>query len=152
MSNKFEGYLPSNAFVMARKAKLTTESSTAAASSPASFGEGDPASPLIFVGGLGGPNGPLLDKMIEAMGKKRSQVFITPLLSAADAALCVQTLKPKVVVALGKPAAQSCAALSSSATQLIATHHPDEMVTNPNAKKECWEQLKIAMNTLGWKR
>jgi hypothetical protein len=130
----------------------------AAALPPIAFGEGNPRAELIFVGGLTaeqgpGPNGPLLDKMIEAMGKKRADVFITPVLTPVDAVHCVERIGPKVVVALGKAAAQNLQkAPLPAAVQLISTYHPDEMVTNPSAKKECWEQLKIAMKTLGWKK
>lgn len=173
MRSKFEGYLPPHAFVMTRKSAkraaasvsatattlVTTEDSTAAVPTAAvAFGEGNARSELVFVGGLAadrssGPNGALLDKMIEAMGRKRAQVYVTPVLSPVDAVRCLEAIRPRVVVALGKAAAQSLAKSPLPAgVLLLETFHPDEMVQNPSAKKACWEQLKVAMKTLGWKK
>ena len=98
------------------------------------FGEGDPDAALMFVGeGPGaeedrtgrpfvGQAGKLLDAMIEAMGLRREEVFIANVVKCRppgnrdpkpqEAAACapfldrqIELIRPKVLVALGKPAA-----------------------------------------------
>jgi DNA polymerase len=127
-----------------------------------------------------GRSGQLLTKMIEAMGVKREQVFIANVVKCrppenrppkpSEVEQCrpfleaqIRMLKPKVVVALGKTAAanllQTKEAIgelrgkmhSYQGTKLIVTFHPAYLLRNPPAKKDCWEDLQIAMKELGWK-
>ena len=127
-----------------------------------------------------GRSGQLLTKMIEAMGVKREQVFIANVVKCrppenrppkpAEVEQCrpfleaqIKMLKPKVVVALGKTAAanllqtkQAIGELrgkmhSYQGTKLLVTFHPAYLLRNPPAKKDCWEDLQIAMKELGWK-
>lgn len=61
-------------------------------------GEGNIQSEIIFLGEARDPKADeLLTKMIEAMGVKRQDVFIS-----SSASKNVKTSKPKVIVALGK--------------------------------------------------
>ncbi|RMD64109.1 MAG: uracil-DNA glycosylase [Planctomycetota bacterium] len=99
------------------------------------FGEGDPDARLMFVGEAPGAEedrtgrpfvgraGQLLDKMIQAMGLTRDQVYIANVLksrppnnatpTAEEAAKCgpylleqIRIIEPEVIVTLGRPAAQ----------------------------------------------
>jgi uracil-DNA glycosylase len=155
------------------------------------FGEGNPKAELMFVGeGPGatedetgrpfvGRGGQLLDKMIEAMGSKRSEVFIANIVKCRppdnrvpepdEVAQCIPFLKaqiravrPKVIVALGATSAKTLLqtkepignlrgkVLEFEGTKLIATFHPAYLLRNPPAKKDCWEDLKGAIRELGW--
>jgi uracil-DNA glycosylase family 4 len=127
-----------------------------------------------------GRSGQLLTKMIEAMGVKREEVFIANVVKCRppenrppkpdEVEQCrpfleaqIKMLKPKIVVALGKTAAanllQTKEAIgelrgkmhSYQGTKLIVTFHPAYLLRNPPAKKDCWEDLQIAMKELGWK-
>ncbi len=156
--------------------------------------DGDPKSPIFFVGeGPGeqedltgkpfvGRSGQLLNKMIEAMGLTRPGVFIANIVKCRppenrapeveEVATCISFLerqikivRPKVVVALGKSAAQALLRtdlpISDLRTQiheyemhgvqmkLIATFHPAYLLRNPPAKKEAWKDLQLAMGILG---
>jgi DNA polymerase len=153
------------------------------------FGEGNPKAELMFVGeGPGeqediqgrpfiGRAGQLLDKMIEAMGMKRSDVFIANVVKCRppenrnpepdEIASCspflfrqIDTIQPKVVVALGKFAAQTLLQTEERisdirgkpvpyrGSQLIPTFHPAYLLRNPSSKKEAWDDLKTAMKVL----
>lgn len=97
------------------------------------FGEGDPCARLMFIGEAPGEEedrtgrpfvgraGQLLDKMIQAMGLKREQVYIANVLKTRppgnatptpeEAALCapylfdqIEAVSPEVIVTLGLPA------------------------------------------------
>ncbi len=82
-------------------------------------------------------------------------------------------LRAEVIVALGTPAAQTLLATRLSVgrlrgavhhfppaplahlglppARLIASYHPAYLLRNPNAKKDAWEDLKLAMRELGLK-
>lgn len=147
------------------------------------FGVGDPRARLMFVGeGPGhdedvqgepfvGRAGQLLTKMIEAIGLKRSEVYIANVVKCRppgnrnpepdEIATCepflfeqIAIVQPKVVVALGKFAAQtllrSPAPISRLRGQLyefrgatlIPTFHPAFLLRSPDYKREAWEDLK----------
>ena len=154
-------------------------------------GEGNPHPELMFIGeGPGesedlqgrpfvGASGQLLDKMIEAMGVKRADVFISnivkcrppenrkPLPEEVSACLPyltaqIRLLKPKVIVALGSVAAQNLLGVETPVSKLrgkvmewdgmklIVSFHPSYLLRTPAAKKDSWEDLKLAMKELGW--
>lgn len=153
------------------------------------LGEGNPKAQLMFVGeGPGeqedlqgrpfvGRAGQLLDKMIEAMGMKRSDVFIANVVKCRppgnrnpesdEIASCspflfrqLDVIKPKVVVALGKFAAQTLLQTEERISEirgkkfpfrgskLIPTYHPAYLLRNPSSKRDTWEDLKTAMKEL----
>ncbi len=146
-------------------------------------GEGHAAPRLVFVGeGPGadedasglpfvGKAGQLLTRMIEAMGLAREEVFImntvkcrppgnrTP--EPEEMSACrvylerqLQILTPEIIVALGRPAAQSLLSTTTPISRLrghmqdrggilvMPTFHPAYLLRNPAAKKDAWEDLK----------
>jgi uracil-DNA glycosylase len=152
------------------------------------FARGNPASELVFVGeGPGyhedqqgqpfvGKAGELLDRMIAAMGYGRDEVYIcnvvkcrppdnrTPL--PDEAAACEPFLRgqlaaiaPKVIVALGKCAAQNLGAPASGRWRgvwgayqgipLMPTYHPAFLLRSPEYKRPVWEDLQAVMARLG---
>lgn len=153
------------------------------------FGVGNPTAQLMFVGeGPGadedlkgepfvGRAGQLLTKMIEAMGLKRSDVYIANIVKCRppgnrnpeplEVVTCSPFLKkqidiihPKVIVALGKFAAQTLLQTEIPITklrgefhdygdsQLMPTYHPAFLLRNPNMKRAVWEDLKKVMTKL----
>ncbi|WP_407659940.1 uracil-DNA glycosylase [Hyalangium gracile] len=154
------------------------------------FGVGNPRAELVFVGeGPGeqedlqgvpfvGPAGELLTKMIQAMGFSRDQVYICNVvkcrppgnrnpepdeISACEPFLRSQllALQPKVIVALGKFAAQTLLRDSTPITRLrgnwreyqgvklMPTFHPAYLLRSPHEKKKAWEDLQQVMKIFG---
>jgi DNA polymerase len=154
-------------------------------------GEGNPARPdIMFIGeGPGadedeqgrpfvGAAGQLLDKMIEAMGYKRSEVFIANIVKCRppgnrvplpeEMNACVPYLKaqialikPKIIVALGKTAVQGLLREDVAITRfrgtwcqyegidLMPTYHPAYLLRSPGKKGEAWTDLKAVLARLG---
>lgn len=147
------------------------------------FGQGNPQAKLVFVGeapgleedlqGLPfvGQAGQLLTKIIEAMGLKREDVYIGNVLKCRppanrnplpeEIAQCSQTLwkqiniiKPKIICALGKFAAQTLLDSQEPISVLrgkffeiqgikvMPTYHPAYLLRNPREKKTVWEDMK----------
>jgi DNA polymerase len=147
------------------------------------FGVGNPNAELMFVGeGPGadediqgepfvGRAGQLLTKIIEAMGMTRSDVYIANVIKCRppqnrnpepdEVEKCepflfrqIETIKPKVIVALGKFAAQSLLKTTEPITRLrgreykyrdailMPTYHPAFLLRNPSSKREVWEDMK----------
>jgi DNA polymerase len=154
------------------------------------FGVGNPAAELMFVGeGPGadedaqgepfvGKAGQLLTKMIEAMGYRREEVYIANVvkcrppgnrnpepdeIEACEPFLRAQleAIRPKVVVALGKFAAQTLLRDTSPISRLrgrwfeyerirlMPTFHPAYLLRSPNEKAKAWEDLQLVMKDLG---
>ncbi|HZS48759.1 MAG TPA: uracil-DNA glycosylase [Blastocatellia bacterium] len=156
------------------------------------FGEGNPNAELMFVGeGPGadedaqgrpfvGRSGQLLTKIIEAMGIKREDTYIanivkcrppgnrTPMKDEVDT--CegflfrqIAIIKPKVIVALGLPAAQTLMRSKSSISglrgrffdyqgaKLMPTFHPAYLLRSPDKKREVWEDMKKVRDYLAGK-
>ena len=147
------------------------------------FGVGNPDADLMFVGEAPGADediqgepfvgraGQLLTKIIEAMGMKRSDVYIANLIKCRppgnrnpepdEVVQCepfmlrqVDTIKPRVIVALGKFAAQALLKTNDPITRLrgreykyrdailMPTYHPAYLLRTPSAKREVWEDMK----------
>ncbi len=157
------------------------------------FGVGNPDAHLVFVGEAPGADedmqgepfvgkaGQLLTKMIEAMGYARRDVYICNILKCRppgnrnpepdEIAKCepflkaqLAALRPRVIVALGKFAAQCLLRddtpisrlrgtfRSYEGIQLMPTFHPAYLLRDPSKKKEAWEDLKAvnaALKRLG---
>ncbi len=154
------------------------------------FGAGNPEAELLFVGeGPGeeedlqglpfvGKAGALLTKMIEAMGLSRERVYICNVVKCRppgnrnpepdEIAACepvlraqIAAVKPKVIVALGKFAAQTLLRESTPITRLrgsfreycgvplMPTFHPAYLLRNPAEKRAAWEDLQQVMERLG---
>ncbi len=153
------------------------------------FGVGNPNAKLMFVGeGPGrdedmqgepfvGRAGQLLNKIIEAMGMKRSDVFINNIVMCRppenrapqpdEAEKCIPFLhqriafiKPKVIVCLGSVAFQFLLKTEKKISQsrgewfdyegikVMPTYHPAFLLRNPDAKKPVWEDMKKVMEVL----
>jgi DNA polymerase len=155
------------------------------------FGVGNPAAELVFIGEAPGANedlqgepfvgdaGQLLTRMIEAMGHRRADVYIANILKCRppgnrnpepdEIERCEPFLKaqlaalsPRVIVALGKFAAQwLCgkpdAAISAlrgrwhsyQGIKVMPTYHPAYLLRTPSAKRTVWEDLQLVMAELG---
>lgn len=154
------------------------------------FGVGHPTARLMFIGeGPGrdedllgepfvGPAGQLLDRMIVAMGLKRSDVYIADIVKCRppknrhpepdEIAACepflvqqIQAIKPDAIVALGPIAAQTLLGDDTpisglrgkwreyQGTPLLPTLHPAHLLQNPADKKLVWQDLQDVMRRLG---
>jgi uracil-DNA glycosylase family 4 len=154
------------------------------------FGEGDPDADLMFVGeGPGadedeqgvpfiGRAGQLLTKIIEAIQLTRNDVYIANVVKCRppqnrnpepdEINTCepflfqqIEIIKPKVVVALGKFAAQTLLCSEDpisrlrgrifdyrSGAKLVPTFHPAYLLRNPSSKREVWEDMKLVSRIL----
>ena len=147
------------------------------------FGVGNPNADLMFVGEAPGADedvqgepfvgraGQLLTKIIEAIGLRREDVYVANVIKCRppsnrnpepdEVEQCepflfrqIDTIRPKVIVALGKFAAQSLLRTSDPITRLrgreykyrdailMPTYHPAYLLRTPSAKREVWEDMK----------
>ena len=153
------------------------------------FGVGNANAGLMFIGEAPGRDedaqgipfvgraGQLLTKMIEAIGLKRDDVYIANVIKCRppenrnpepdEVAACepflfrqVETIKPRVIVALGTFAAQALLKTTDpisrlrgrvftyGGSKLIPTFHPAYLLRSPERKREAWEDLKLAKSLL----
>lgn len=153
------------------------------------FGVGSPDARLMFVGeGPGaeedeqgepfvGRAGQLLTQIIKAMGYAREQVYIANVVKCRppgnrnpepdEIAACspflraqIAAIGPRVIVALGKFAAQTLLRTETPISRLrgrfhhvdgvpvMPTFHPSYLLRNPAAKREVWEDMKQVMKLL----
>jgi DNA polymerase len=153
------------------------------------FGTGNPKAALVFVGeGPGadedqqgepfvGKAGQLLTKMIEAMGYRREQVYIANVVKCRppgnrnpepdEIEACepflrrqLEAVGPRVIVALGKFAAQTLLRSeipisklrgtwsSYQGVKLMPTFHPAYLLRSPEEKKKAWADLQLVMAEL----
>ena len=147
------------------------------------FGVGNPNADLMFVGEAPGADedikgepfvgkaGQLLTKIIEAIELRREDVYIANVIKCRppgnrnpepdEVEQCepflfrqIDVIKPKVIVALGKFAAQSLLRTTEPITRirgrefkyrdaiLMPTYHPAYLLRNPSAKRDVWEDMK----------
>lgn len=153
------------------------------------FGTGDARAVLMFVGeGPGseedrqglpfvGKAGQLLNQIIKAMGYAREQVYIANVVKCRppdnrtpqpdEVAACtpflfrqIDIIHPRVIVALGSPAAQALLETTAGITKIrgsfrefrgipvMPTFHPAYLLRNPAAKREVWEDMRKVMELL----
>ena len=153
------------------------------------FGVGNPNADLMFVGEAPGADediqgepfvgraGQLLTKIIEAIDLRREDVYIANVIKCRppgnrnpepdEVEQCerflfqqIDTIRPKVIVALGKFAAQSLLRTSDPITRLrgrefkyrdailMPTYHPAYLLRTPSAKREVWEDMKRVRDIL----
>ena len=171
-NSSFKGFLPSTSFAMAvcKKRVKPQQGLINTISTPQSattlFGRGNQKPELLFVGeSFNEAACKLLDKMIEAMGVKVSEVFIAEIHAhAAFEKAAVDLHAPKLIVTLGDHASElllgkevSSAKKSGSLYQwagypVIASFSPEYLLKHPAAKKEAWDDLKFVMKHLKWKK
>ena len=153
------------------------------------FGAGNAEARLMFVGeGPGaeedeqgvpfvGRAGQLLTQIIKAMGLEREDVYIANVVKCRppgnrnpepdEIEQCepflmrqMDVIKPAVVVALGKFAAQTLLRTAEPIsrirgrfhqvgdTRVMPTFHPSYLLRNPAAKRDVWEDMKAVMGVL----
>ena len=151
------------------------------------FGVGDRKADWLIVGEAPGAEedrrgepfvgraGKLLDAMLAALGQQRTQVYIANVVKCrppenrnpqADEASCcapyldrqVELLEPRIILAVGKIAAQRLLGSDApvgrlrgtvhrygpSAIPLVVTWHPAYLLRRPEAKAEAWRDLVLA--------
>ncbi|MEZ0311911.1 MAG: uracil-DNA glycosylase family protein [Myxococcota bacterium] len=154
------------------------------------FGVGNPKARLMFVGeGPGrdedlrgepfvGAAGQLLNRMIEAMGLAREDVYIANVVKCRppdnrdpepdEVAACepflkaqIKAVKPEIIVGLGRYAVQTLLRDSTpvsrqrgkwreyEGTPLMPTYHPAYLLRNPAEKRPVWQDLQNVMARLG---
>jgi len=147
------------------------------------FGVGNPRADVVLVGEAPGAEedkqgepfvgraGQLLNKILEAVDFKREDVFICNILKCrppnnrdplpSEVEQCepylhkqLSLLQPKVMLALGRVAAQTLLRTGDSLTKLRAsvhsyqgiplmvTYHPAALLRNPNWKRPTWEDVQ----------
>ncbi len=153
------------------------------------FGVGNPEADLMFVGEAPGADedvqgipfvgraGQLLTRIIEAIDLKREDVYIANVIKCRppgnrnpetdEVETCepflfrqIDIIKPKVIVALGKFAAQALLrtldpisrlrgrVFTYRGAKLVPTFHPAYLLRNPASKREVWEDMKLVKNLL----
>ena len=153
------------------------------------FGVGNPDADLMFVGEAPGADedeqgipfigraGQLLTRIIEAINLRRDDVYIANIIKCRppqnrnpepdEVASCepflfhqIDVIKPKVIVALGKYAAQTLLRRETPISRLrgqvfdyrgaklVPTFHPAYLLRNPSSKREVWEDMKLVKRLL----
>ena len=151
------------------------------------FGIGDVSADIMVIGEAPGAEedrrgepfvgkaGQLLDAMLLSVGLKRSEVFIANVLKcrppgnrdphAAEAAQCssylnrqIELVKPRVLIAVGRIAAQRLLETNASLARLrgkihhygqsklpmVVTYHPAYLLRSPDQKRKAWEDLLMS--------
>jgi uracil-DNA glycosylase family 4 len=153
------------------------------------FGEGNPDADLMFIGeGPGfeedmqgrpfvGRAGELLTRIIQAIGLKRSDVYIANVVKCRppenrnpepdEIDACkgfvlrqIEIISPKVIVALGTFSAQLLLSTNEKISKLrgtmydykgiklIPTYHPAFLLRNPNMKEAVWKDMQLVIKEL----
>jgi DNA polymerase len=154
------------------------------------FGTGNPQAELMFIGEAPGADedvqgepfvgraGQLLTKIIEAIGLSRSEVYIANVIKCRppgnrnpepiEVATCrpfllqqVDTIRPKVIVALGTFAAHALLETDTPISRLrgrvqpfrggiklVPTFHPAFLLRSPDRKRDVWEDMKLVRDLL----
>jgi uracil-DNA glycosylase len=148
------------------------------------FDVGNPHADVMFIGEAPGADedakgepfvgraGQLLNKIIDAIGMKREEVYICNILKCrppnnrdplpSEMETCtpylqkqIELIKPKFIICLGRISAQwllqtnvSLSAMREKVHKylginLIVTYHPAALLRNPNWKRPAWEDMKM---------
>jgi len=154
------------------------------------FGVGDPNARVMFIGEAPGADedrtgepfvgesGQLLNKIIEACGWKREQLYICNILrcrppgnrnpSFEEAANCreyldsqIKIVAPEYIVCWGGVAAKNLLNTDESVGRLrqrfsnykgakvVVTYHPSYLLRDPSEKKKTWADMKMLMADMG---
>jgi DNA polymerase len=177
--------------VLAELARACTRCGLCKQRKQAVFSRGSGSSRVCFVGeGPGadedaqglpfvGKAGQLLDRMIEAMGFDRDEVYVCNVVKCRppdnrkpepdEMAACqpylseqLELIAPSVIVALGATAVQGLLGTSEGITRMrgnwksylgqidvMPTFHPAYLLRNPAAKREVWEDLQAVLRRIG---
>ena len=150
------------------------------------FGVGNPNADWMIIGEAPGAEedrrgepfvgraGQLLDQMLHAIGHSRNSVFIANILKCRppnnrdpkpdEAAACreylerqVELIKPKIILAVGKIAAQNLLGTDDpvgrmrgrphelNGIPLVVTYHPAYLLRSPSQKSKSWADLCLAV-------
>jgi DNA polymerase len=153
------------------------------------FGMGSPDADLMFIGeGPGaqedrqglpfvGPAGELLTRIIEAIQLRREEVYIANIVKCRppgnrdpkpdEVAACrewlhdqIETVRPRVIVMLGKVAAQTLLGSDETLGRMRgtwhrvrgidarATYHPAALLRNTSFKRPTWEDMQVVRDRL----
>lgn len=153
------------------------------------FGVGSPDADWMIIGEAPGAEedrrgepfigraGKLLDEMLRAVGQPRDKVFIANILKCrppdnrdpkpAEAAACrrylerqIALVRPKIILAVGKIAAQHMLGSDAPVGQmrgtvhqhgeipLVVTYHPAYLLRSPTQKSKAWDDLCLASRAL----
>lgn len=153
------------------------------------FGEGSPTAALMFVGEAPGEEedrqgrpfvgaaGQLLNNLLSKLGLTREEVYITNVIKSRppknrdpepdEIAACfpflqkqIRAIRPKVIVALGRIAAQTLLKTQAPLTRLrgtwyryedipvMPTFHPSYLLRFPLERKKTWEDMQQVMELL----
>lgn len=148
-------------------------------------GEGSPQAGLVVVGEAPGATeddtgrpfvgraGQLLNDILKAIALRREDVFICNVLKCRppgnrdpeplEVAACspylhrqLELIRPRVILAMGKPAARALLGSNASLNELrgkvhryrgiplIVTYHPAALLRNPHWKRPTWDDVRIA--------
>ncbi|HEX7669952.1 MAG TPA: uracil-DNA glycosylase [Polyangiaceae bacterium] len=177
--------------ILAKEASACSRCGLHAGRKQAVFARGTGSSGLCFVGeGPGadedeqgspfvGKAGQLLDKMIEAMGLGRDEVYVCNIVKCRppqnrkpepdEMSACrpylteqIALIDPKVIVALGATAVEGLIGASGGITRLrgnwrlyrgkiavMPTFHPAYLLRTPEAKREVWQDLQEVLRHMG---
>ncbi|MEN8130099.1 MAG: uracil-DNA glycosylase [Pseudomonadota bacterium] len=156
------------------------------------FGVGDHQADWLFIGEAPGADedrqgepfvgraGQLLNNMIKALGLRREQAYIANILKCRpprnrdprpeESQACrpylrrqIELLSPRVIVALGRVAAQNLLQTDTpigrmrgrqyryedSEIPVVVTYHPAYLLRSPREKRKVWQDLQMAMALLG---
>ncbi len=152
------------------------------------FGVGDVNADLMLIGEAPGAEedrrgepfvgraGKLLDAMLQALGLARQQVFIANILKCRppnnrdprpeEVLACenylaqqINTVKPRLILALGRVAAQNLLKTETPIGKMrgkrfqygdppvpvVVTYHPAYLLRSPREKRKSWQDLQLAM-------
>ncbi|APZ96308.1 uracil-DNA glycosylase [Fuerstiella marisgermanici] len=154
------------------------------------FGVGNPDAEIMFIGEAPGADedrqgepfvgaaGQLLNKIIEACGLRRDEIYICNILRCRppgnrnplpqEVANCrefldgqIKIVNPTHIVCWGTVAAQNLLQVTESVGRLrgqflqhgdarvLCTYHPSYLLRNPSAKKQVWDDMKLFMKDRG---
>ena len=154
------------------------------------FGVGDPAARIMFIGEAPGADedrqgepfvgkaGQLLDRIIQACGFQREDIYICNILrcrppgnrnpTPVEAANCrewldqqIATVDPEYIVCWGSVAAQNLLGVTTpigrmrgtfqefGRAKVLCTYHPSYLLRNPGAKKFVWDDMKQLLREMG---
>ena len=152
------------------------------------FGEGSPDADVLVVGEAPGADedrtgvpfvgraGRMLDLMLQAVGFPRERVYICNVLKCRppgnrdpmpdEVESCVpylrrqiELIQPRVLLAVGRFAAQSLTGTDAPMARLrgrvhayegvpvVATYHPAYLLRSPGETRKCWEDLQLLRRT-----
>lgn len=175
--------------VLAAEASACTACRLAETRTQVVFGRGSPSADLVVVGEAPGgeedrqgepfvgPAGKLLDLLLLSVGFPRGSVYICNVLKcrppnnrdplADEVASCsgwlqrqLETIQPKVLLAVGKFAGQMLSGSEASISRLrgvvhsyrdipvVATYHPAYLLRTPSATRGTWQDLQLMRRIL----